>query len=328
MPDQSNMETNSNMSNTAQHYYTIGIVLTVIAAIFYSAKGVFIKLAYSYGMDTITVVALRTAFSIPFYILIGYFAGKNTNGPTLTISDKLKISALGICVYYIASFLDLLGLNYITANFERLIIYTYPTLVLIISTLLFRRLMQRREIALLAMTYIGVAIVFLQDFSMAKGNVEAVHFMGMEFDPTLLGFSLVFTSSITFAFYLVFSEKLINKVGSIRFTLYSMCAASVAILMHYFSQNGVEELIQTTESYLLIAFLALISTVIPSFMMSEGIKRIGASKSAMISCVGPISTLFLASLFLNEVITTAHILGMAIVIGSVLALSFLKPKTQ
>lgn len=290
----------------------IGIACVLVGAIGFSGKPVLVKAAYQYGVDTTTLLALRMLFSAPFFLVMAWWAGR----PTTDIHrrDIVGIIALGFVGYYLASFLDLAGLQYISAGFGRLILYLYPTLVLLMSTVFLKQPLRAMQLVSLALSYAGIALVFS-----AEAN------LGDNLTLTVLGAALVFASAIAYATYLVAGSRLVHRFGSMRFTAYASLLATGFVIAHFFALRPAQALIVDREVYGLVAILAVFSTVVPLWLMAEGLKRIGANQVSLVGCIGPLATMAFAWAFLGEVITLVQLAGAVMVLAGVLIIS-LKPQ--
>lgn len=296
-------------------YKLIGALLVFFGAITHSSKAIFIKLAYQYPIDPVSLVALRMLFALPFFLAVGFISGRSKQAVKLTPKDWVGVALMGLVSYYFAALLDFMGLQYITASLERLILFVYPTLVVIISATVYRKKVTRAQMIALGFTYIGIAVVFAGNLSMAQQK----NFM--------LGILLIFGCALFYAIYMIGSEKLIPKVGSARFTSYAMTFAAIGVLSHYFVNNSGSLLEYPTEVYQLSFGMAIVSTVIPAFLVSAGIKRIGASDASIVASVGPIATIIMAYLFLKETLSVTQLTGTALVLVGVLLISLKKPKS-
>ncbi len=296
-----------------KQYRSLGITLGILGVILFSTKAVLVKLAYRYEVDTLELLLFRMLFSVPFYIIILLFIqGKKKQVPTQT--DMLWIVLFGVLGYYMASYFDFLGLNYIKAGLERIILFVYPTIVVVLGFVLFKERISRPQAIAIGITYIGVLITFWSEVDFA-GN------------KTLWGGFLVLLSAITYASYLVGSGWLIPKYGVLRFTCYAMIVSTICVILHY-SFNGDWNLWNfPLEVYVYGILMAIISTLIPSFLVSESIKRLGASNFSILGSLGPVSTIILAYVFLGEQLSYIQLLGMFVVIGGVTYLS-LKRKSR
>lgn len=298
-------------STAASRSASIGIACTLVGAIGFSGKTVIVKLAYRYGVDTMTLLALRMLFALPFFLAMAWWAGAPS---VLSRRDWLTVGALGFLGYYLGSYLDLAGLQYISAGLGRLILYLYPTLVLAFSAAFLGVHVGRREMMSLALSYGGIAIVF---------GTEAQQ--GGELSSIALGGLLVFGSAVTYASYLVAGSRLVRRLGSMRFTSYASIAASCFVLGTFLAMRGTGALVAPREVYGLTLVLAVFSTVLPLWLMAEGLKRIGANQASLVACIGPIATIVFAWMFLGEPVTAAQAAGAALVLAGVMIIS-LKPK--
>ncbi len=289
----------------------VAAALVFLGAVCFSAKAVIIKIAYTYGIDSVSLLSLRMVFSLPFFLAIAAYTGFGPAGAYArpSLRDYVQIALVGMLGYYLASLLDFLGLQYISASMERLILFVYPTLVVLLTAWWFRRPVPLRQRIALVVTYLGIGIAL-------AGNVR------VEAGPAFfLGAGFIFLSAFTFAIYLIASGELLPRIGTWRFTALAMTAASVAVLTHQGITHGFDLFGFPMPVYGLAVAMAILSTVLPSFMISEGIRRIGASQAAIIGSVGPISTIVLAMIFLNERLDAFQWMGTALVIGGVVFVS-------
>ncbi|PHN04972.1 DMT family transporter [Flavilitoribacter nigricans] len=309
-------------SNTSTHQdpivsrrqQLIAAALVFTGALCFSAKAVFIKLAYQYNIDSISLLTLRMVFSMPLFLILAWWSlrKKQSAYTEPTRREWLYIVLLGILGYYLASMLDFLGLQYIGASLERLILFVYPTMVLILSAVFLRQPIQRDQYIALTLTYVGVALAFI-------GGIEL-----NEKRDLFLGGGLIFLSAFVYACYLIGSGKLLPKVGTLRFTSYAMMSACFGVLIHHGLLYQWRLFHFAPEVYQLSIVMAVLSTVLPAFMISEGIRLIGAGNAAIIGSVGPISTIILAYIFLGERLGTWQWVGATLVIAGVFWISFRK----
>lgn len=290
----------------------IGVACALAGSVAFSAKPVLVKAAYQYGVDTTTLLALRMLFAAPLFALMAWWAGR----PETAFSGReiLGITALGFLGYYLGSFLDLAGLQYISAGFGRLILYLYPTLVLLMSAAFLQQPLRRQQLASLLLSYAGIALVF---------SAEAR--LGERLDLTVLGALLVFGSAVTYATYLVAGSRLVHKFGSMRFSAYASLIATGFVIAHFLAVRPLEALLVAREVYGLVAILAVFATVLPLWLMAEGLKRIGANQLSLVGCIGPLATLAFAWAFLDETVTPVQFAGAVLVLAGVLIIS-LKPR--
>jgi drug/metabolite transporter (DMT)-like permease len=292
-----------------------GYLFVLLSAFGFSAKAVLVKLAYSYShqLDAITLMVLRMAISLPFFLVVALWtandSAKANDAQRLNGKDWLMIFGLGLLGYYIASFLDFAGLQYISAGLERLIIFLYPTFVVLFTAAAQRKAINRHQALALVLSYAGMIFVFVD-------NREAMASSGL-----LLGSALVLASAIAFAFFLMGSGAMVKRVGSTRFTAYSMTVACLATGLHFSLQHGVELLNLPDKVYWVALIMAVFSTVLPAFFMNAGIHRIGAGSASIISSIGPIGTLGLAFLLLGETLTVAQLSGTALILIGVYVVS-------
>ena len=279
----------------------------LIAAIGFSAKAIFVKLAYRYHVDPVTLLALRMLLSLPFFVAAALWS-RRQDAPRLGRGDWVSVVFLGVVGYYLASLFDFLGLQYVTAGLERLVLFLYPTLVVLISVVRFRRPIARREVIALVLSYGGIAFVFVHDLHVAGSDVP-------------LGTALVFASALAYATYLVGAGELVHRIGTLRFTAYVMTVSCLAVVLQFLATHPLEALVQPGEVYVLAVAMAVVSTLMPAFLLTAGIHRIGARTAALIGAIGPVSTIALAAVFLGEPISAVQLLGAAFVLVGVVTVS-------
>jgi drug/metabolite transporter (DMT)-like permease len=298
-----------------QRQRLIGCTLVLLGASGFSTKAILIKLAYMADsqLDAITLLALRMLFSLPLFLVAALWNQRKSSQPPLNKRQWILVIILGLMGYYIASYLDFLGLQTISAGLERLIIFSYPTFVVLFSAIFYRRAMTASVIIALGLSYIGILLVFIEQVSLASTNI-------------LLGSTFVLSSAIIFAFFVMSSGVMVLRIGSVRFTAYTMLVASFATLLHFAFHHNL--LITMTaiplEVYGLSLIMAVFATVLPSFLMNNGIEKVGASSAAILSSVGPIITLVLAHNLLQETITETQLLGTFFVLAGGLVVGRMK----
>ena len=286
----------------------IGVACTLVGAIGFSGKTVFVKLAYQHGIDTLSLLALRMLFALPFFLVMIAWAGRG--GAPLARRDWLSIIGLGFIGYYLGSYLDLAGLQYISAGLGRLILYLYPTVVLVLAAVFLQQPVRARHLVSLALSYGGIVLVFRHE----------AH-LGEELATMAWGAVLVFGSAVTYAVYLIAGSRLVQKTGSLRFTAYASTAATVFVLVHFLALGHPARLAASAELYGIVLGMAVFSTVLPLWLMAEGLKRLGANQVALIACVGPLATIVMAHFALGEPITAVQIAGAALVLAGVMVIS-------
>ncbi len=302
-------------ADEGQRGYLLAGGLTLLGAVCLSAKAVLVKLAYRYGIDSVSLLALRMVFSLPFYLVIAWYATRNLGRIYRPVGagDLWKIFLLGIMGYYLASLFDFLGLQYVEAGMERLILFIYPTIVVLISALLNGRPISRRQYLALGLTYLGILIAFSEQLLLRQE------------EQFLLGAGLIFLSAFSFSVYFIGSGQMLPRIGTWRFTSYAMSAAALAVILHHGLFFRWDLFGFPWQVYALALLMALLATVVPSFLISEGIRRIGAGNAAIIGSVGPISTILLAWLFLDERLGPWQWLGTFVVIAGVLMVTLNRP---
>jgi drug/metabolite transporter (DMT)-like permease len=285
---------------------TAGLLLAVAGAVLFSAKAILVKLSYRYGVDPVTLIALRMAFSVPFFAFALWWTSRGAR--RLARGEHLRIVLIGLLGYYAASFLDFLGLLYISAALERLILYLTPTIVLLISALWLGKRVTRIDGVALLLSYGGIVLVFWHDVSLAGADVP-------------LGALLVFGAAACYALYLVLSGELVRRVGAIRLVSYAMCVATVACFVQFLLVNPVGALSQPAPVYGLSVANGVLSTVLPVFATMLAVERIGAGNVSLAGTVGPVATIGLGFGFLGEAISGWQIAGTLLVLAGVFVLS-------
>jgi drug/metabolite transporter (DMT)-like permease len=287
----------------------LGSVFAALGALGFAAKSILIKVAYQLApVDSTTLLALRVLFSVPTFLLMAWQG--NRDNEALSWRDRLVLAWLGFNGYYVASFFDFLGLQYITAALERLILFTYPGIVLVLNAVWFQRKIRAQEYGALGLSWLGIALVFYNDLTMSTQPGEVWK-----------GAAFVFLASITYALYLVGSGRVIHRIGTVRLTGIVVSVASGFTIAHFLLTHSVSDLRQPTSIYWIAAALAVFSTILPIYFTSEAIKRIGSNRTSIVASVGPVFTIWLGYLFLSEAITPTQLLGTALVLGGVLLVS-------
>lgn len=271
----------------------------------FSLRPILIKLAYGYVTDPVTLLALRMILSLPFFIAAALWGAGPRDRAPLSRRDVAAVWGLGFLGYYFASFMDFLGLQYISAGIGRLIMFLYPTIVVILSAVFLRKRPAPRELAALLITYCGVALVLSNAVSGQSADLP-------------LGAGLVFASSSAYAVYLVIGSQVVRRLGSVRFTAHAMTVASLFCIAQFLVLRPLGALDLPAQVYALAAAMALFSTVLPVFMTSEALRRIGANHVAMIGALGPVTTIFFGYAGLDEILTPIQALGALLVLGGVL----------
>lgn len=293
-------------ASAARKALLFGLSIALIGAILFSAKAIVAKLIYRYHVDPVTLIAFRMLFSLPFFIGIAIWqAGK---AEPLRSKDKAQIVVLGVLGYYLSSFLDFLGLQYISVGLERLILFLTPSFVLLLSIFLMKRRIAWIEWAALGISYLGTILVFMHDVQLGGANV-------------VLGSLLVLGSAVSYAIYLLGSGELVKRVGSLRLVAYAMCVASAACILQFFLLRPVLYLVQPQAVYGLSIINAVFCTVLPVFLTMIAVQRIGAASASQAGMIGPVSTLFLGAAILDEPITGIQLGGTALVLCGIYLLT-------
>ncbi len=276
-----------------------GFVMAALGAVAFSGKAIIAKLAYRYGVDAVTLLMYRMLFSLPFFVLMAWWAGRGK--PALTQRQWVAVFGLGFSGYYLASHLDFLGLQYISASLERLILYLNPTLVLMLGWILYGRRIGSRQALAMAVSYSGVLLVFGHEAS-------------FEGSATAIGGVLVFGAALSYAVYLIFSGEFVKQLGSLRLVGLAttvacvLCIAQFVLLRPMSAANVAPEVIN------LSVFNAVLCTVVPVLLVMMSIERIGAGLASQFGMIGPMSTLLMGAYFLDEP------LNMWVGVGTVLVL--------
>jgi drug/metabolite transporter (DMT)-like permease len=289
--------------------FSAGAVLAFTAAAFFSLKAIFVKLAYLYQPDPepVTVLALRMLFALPILLAAAFWSSRG-HARRLTRKDWLAVLFLGFAGYYLSSLFDFMGLKYITAGLERLILFLYPTIVAVISVFLFKKPIGRTGVIALVLSYAGIGLAAFHDME-SVGRVENV----------LRGGGLVFACTFTYAIYLVGQGEVVGRVGAIRFAALATTVAAACVLAQFLLQSPARSLVtQDWHVYLHSGLMAIVSTILPIFMTAKAIQMIGAAKVSMIGAVGPVATIFFGWLLLGENVSTQQMIGAALVLTGVI----------
>jgi len=286
--------------------FLTGLAFAAIGSVLFSAKAVVIKLAYRHGVDPLTLLALRMLFAAPFFAVALVWSSRGR--AALTGREHARIIFIGVVGYYGASYFDFLGLQHVSAGLERLILYLYPTIVVLISVLFLHRRFTRTDGLALAVAYAGILAAFWHDVRVGSGNVP-------------LGATLVFASALTYAVYLVLAGELVHRVGAIRLTAYAILVSTAAVMLQFVLQNPWSSFQQPAPVIWLSAVNGFFCTVLPAFATMLAIERIGAGRTAMVAMIGPMATIAMAWALLDEAMSGWGMIGTALVLGGVLILS-------
>jgi len=281
----------------------------------FSFKAILIKLAYrDYPVDAITLLTLRMLYAAPLFLVMAAWAQRKRQASPMSRADLVRLVWLGFIGYYLASLLDFMGLQYITASLERLVLFLYPTIVVLLSSLLLGRPVTRRAVAALVLSYAGIAFVFWQDLRFT-GNAQA----------TLTGGALVFASGILYALYLVQAGGVIARLGSSRFIAWAMLASTAFVVTQFLLTRRIDALAVPASIHVISLAMAIFSTVLPTWLIAESIRRMGANAASLVGSLGPVFTIGLGAMILGEPIHAIQLAGAALVMGGVMLVT-LKPR--
>ena len=284
-----------------------GGILALVGALLFSTKAIFVKLAYQYDVDAASLLMLRMLFSLPVFLFVGFYSIRSVDQSFSVLNRyKWRIIFFGVLGYYLASFLDLEGLRFIDASLERIILFIYPTLVIIINLLVIKKRPSNKQVGAILVTYVGICITYLANLSV--NNLSEV----------IRGGILVFSSAIAYSLYLVGTGTIGAKVGAALYNSFAMTAAAIAIIIHNSILHGFNLFSFQSEVYMYGILISIFSTIIPSYLIVESIRLIGSNRSSIIGSVGPISTILLAVVVLGEVLNFWQAVGSGVVIIGVL----------
>jgi len=285
----------------------IGPALAILGVLGFSFKAILIKLAYAWApIDAVTLLALRMLYATPFFALMAFFSTRRRRAEAIERGDWLRILWLGFIGYYLASLVDFMGLQYVSAALERLMLYLYPTIVVVLSALFFGQRITGRILLALGLSYAGILLVFARDLSFAG-------------DPRGLwiGGALVFASSFFYALYLVGAGPVIARLGSARFIALAMLASAVFVFVQFLATRPLQALAVPLRIQLLSLTMAIFSTVLPTYLIAEAIQRIGASRTSLVGSLGPVFTIWLGWVILSEPVHWIQLAGAALVLSGV-----------
>jgi drug/metabolite transporter (DMT)-like permease len=287
--------------------YLPGLVFALAGSIAFSGKAIIVKLAYRYGVDAVTLIMLRMLFALPIFLVMAWWSGRGK--PALTKREWLGVAGLGFSGYYVSSMLDFLGLQYITASLERLILYLTPTIVILLGWLLFRKKVKPLQLAGMAIGYAGVLLVFGHEANLEGRNVA-------------LGVLLVFVSTLTYAVYLIYSGEFVQRIGSLRLVGLATSVACVCCIVHFLLVRPAGAIAQVAPAVLWLSVLnATLCTAAPVLLVMMGIERIGSAMAAQAGMVGPLATILMGVVILGEPFTAWIAAGTALVISGIFVFS-------
>lgn len=284
-----------------------GLAIAAVGAVLFSAKAIVAKLMYRYDVDAVMVITLRMLFAVPLFMAIGWWQSRRL--PPLSWADRGRVVFLGFIGYYLSSFLDFIGLQYITAGLERLILFLTPSFVLLTTALLFRRPIGRRQWVSLLLAYAGIVLVFAHDLDVSGSQVW-------------VGGALVLASAMTYGIYLILSGELVRRIGSLRLVAYAMCVSTACCVIQYLVLGRpLAELAQPAPVMWLSLINAVFCTVLPVSLTMVAVSSIGAPLASQAGMIGPVSTLLLGFWLLGEPVSGVQLAGSALVLGGMYLLS-------
>ncbi|MBK6864875.1 MAG: DMT family transporter [Ideonella sp.] len=287
---------------TAQRLPWPGLLLAAAGSIAFSGKAIIVKLAYRHGVDAVTLIMYRMLFALPMFLALAWWAGRGK--PALARRDWIAVAGLGFSGYYLASYLDFAGLQYITASLERLILYLNPTLVLLLAVLLFGRHAGARQWIAMGVSYAGVAIVFGHEVTLAGANAA-------------LGALLVLGSALSYALYLLYSGEEVKRLGALRLTGLATSVACVLCIAQFLLLRPLAAAAVAPEVIWLSILNATACTFAPVVMVMLAIERIGAAATAQVGMIGPLSTIAMGVLILGEPFTAWLVAGTVLVLAGI-----------
>lgn len=302
------MDTANDESSPAEQQPTwhSGVLLAIAGTFLFALKSIFIKLSFEAGADATQLLTIRMAFSLPFYFAIWLHLHSTGETKSASRGIRLKAISLGFLGYYLASYLDLQGLTYISAQLERLTLFTYPAIVAVLAWAFLAEQLSKRIVAAIVLCYLGVALMYWRESGL-QGS-----------EHTTLGVLLVMGSAISYSLYVLFAKPTMQMIGSRHFTSLAMMGSSLFVGIHFVATQNVAEIFRLSPVvYLYGIVLAIGCTVVPSYMINEAIVRIGATRTTVIGSLGPVLTLLLAVLVLGEPTSVLHWIGMALALVGV-----------
>ncbi len=295
------------MSDRREARLGTGLAMALAGSIAFSGKAIIVKLAYRHGTDATTLIMLRMLFALPIFATMAWWASRGK--PKLAGRDWAGIVGLGVSGYYLASFLDFAGLQYISASLERLILYLNPTLVMLLGWLLYRRTFSARQMAAMAISYAGVLLVFGHEAGLAGANAA-------------LGALLVFGSAVSYAIYLIYSGQMVQRLGSLRLVGLATSVACLCCIAQFVVLRPVASAFAVAPEVIWLSLLnATLCTAVPVLLVMMAIERVGPALTAQTGMVGPLSTILMGVVILGEPFTAWIAVGTALVIAGIYVFS-------
>jgi drug/metabolite transporter (DMT)-like permease len=277
-------------------------ILASIGAILFAAKAIVVKFSYQYGATADVILTLRMVFSLPIFWVAVWWSQRHSSLRPLIRNDIVKVCGIGLLGYFLSAYLDFLGLQYISAGLERVILYLTPAIVLVLSKFLLNKAIDRRQYLAMVVAYLGIILVFMHDIQINESGA------------VVLGSILVFLAAVVYSFYLIFAGELVGRVGSIRLVALASASATIAACLQSIVLDFNQLFTQSTEVYRLAWINALFCTFIPMVCIMMAVQRIGSSMTAQASTIGPVGTAFLGWYFLSEPISLLQLVGIGVVL--------------
>lgn len=287
-----------------------GVAFAVLAAAGFSAKAIFVKLAYRYQVDAVTLLNLRMLFALPFFAFIAWSPSGLAIARRFDRKTWGSLLTLGLMGYYLSSIFDFIGLQYISSALERLVLFLYPTFVLLMSALFFGKKITGRALVALMLCYGGIGLAVSHDLQHA-----------LDGDTVLIGVAWVLACAVCYAFYLVGAGELVKKIGALHLAAWACLFSTLGVAVHFLLTREPAALVQPLPVYGYGLAMGLISTVLPVTLTNEAMRLLGASRVAMVSTIGPMLTLLMGWVILGEAMSTLQMIGAALVIGGVVVVN-------
>lgn len=281
--------------------------MVLIGSVLLASKGIFAKVLYARGVDYATVVCFRALLAIPGFILVGWLSGGFVGLANARPKDWLTAAFAGFVCYYLGAYTNFYALTLIDASVERALLFSYPALVVVAVALIQRRLPGPRTAVAVLATYLGIALV------VGVFNDDLLQ-------QNLTGALWVMFCSATIAYYFLVSGRLTHTMGSAGFTLVAMVTAGLSLSVHYQVSSGWQNLHIDVTSFWILLGLAVFVTVLPLYLVAEGVRRIGVTRAAVASTVGPPMTVVFAMVVLNETMRLGQFIGMTLIVFGILLL--------
>lgn len=287
--------------------YSAGILMGIAGVLLFSTKAVLVKLMYQYDVDAMGALLLRMGFALPFYLFFLFLDRKAL--VSVSKKDLLIIFLMGFMGYYLASLWDFKGLELIDASLERLILFIYPTFVVLMSRMFLKQAITKKQLAAILITYVGVVIIFLPK---VLGKSDDTTMQNIE------GAIYIILSAVCYAMFLTWSQHVMGRVPVRLFTSLALIVSTFCMLIHFSVTTNLSVYDKPAGLYIYGAIMAVFATVIPSYLISTSISRVGAGTTAILGALGPVSTITLAILFLNESLTLLQVLGAVVILIGVM----------